>query len=162
MTIGPKARVFYPAILLLLLADCTTKGLAEAHLVPWVPERVLGDLFRFTLAYNPRAAMSISLGEHSRLIISVIAAIEIAVLAYLYRKSNSRDTLKVLALGLVIAGALGNLIDRFRSPRGVVDFIDIGIGSTRFWTFNVADIGVSVGAILLAWQLSKSEEPKPA
>jgi signal peptidase II len=160
MTIAPKARIFYPAILLLVLADCTTKELAVTHLVPWVSEPVVGDVFRFTLAYNPRAAMSISFGEHSRLVISLIALIEIAVLVYLYRKSDSRDTLKVLALGLVIAGALGNLIDRFRSARGVVDFIDIGIGSARFWTFNVADVGVSVGAILLAWQLSKSEGPK--
>lgn len=162
MSIAPKARVFYPVILLLLLADCTTKNLAESHLVPWVPTQVMGDVFRFTLAYNPKAAMSISFGEHSRLIISLIALVEVAVLGYLYRQSSNRDTLKVLALGLVVAGAVGNLIDRFRSARGVVDFIDIGIGSTRFWTFNVADIGVSVGAILLAWQLSKSEGPKAA
>lgn len=157
MLIAPKARVFYPVILLLLLADCTTKNLAENHLVPWVPTQVVGDVFRFTLAYNPGAAMGISFGEHSRVIISLIALVEVAVLVYLYRRSANRDTFKVLALGLVIAGALGNLIDRFRSAQGVVDFIDIGIGSTRFWTFNIADIGVSVGAILLAWQLSKSE-----
>ena len=51
---------------------------------------------------------------------------------------------------LAWGGAAGNLIDRFRSPRGVVDFIDIGVGDVRFWTFNVADSAVTVGAILLA------------
>ncbi len=161
MTVARKARIFWPIVLLLLLADCSTKDLAVTHLVPWVPEQVVGDVFRFTLAYNPRAAMSISFGENSRLIISMIALIEIAILGYLYRQSDNRETLKVVALGLVIAGALGNLVDRIRSPRGVVDFIDVGVGSLRFWTFNVADIGVSIGAILLAWQLSKAEHPEP-
>ena len=104
--------------------------------------------------------MSISFGENSRLIISMIVLLEIAILGYLYRQSDNRETLKVVALGLVIAGALGNLVDRIRSPRGVVDFIDVGVGSLRFWTFNVADIGVSIGAILLAWQLSKAKHPE--
>jgi len=160
MTVARKAQIFLPVVLLLLLADCTTKDLAVTHLVPWVPERVLGDGFRFTLAYNPRAAMGLSFGDHSRVIVSIIALIEIAILGLLYRRSDNRDTLKVLAIGLVVAGAVGNLVDRIRSPRGVVDFIDLGIGSLRFWTFNVADIGVSIGAILLAWQLSRSEQPE--
>jgi signal peptidase II len=44
----------------------------------------------------------------------------------------------------------------------VVDFIDVGIGATRFWTFNVADMGISAGAILLAaalWRRSQDAEP---
>ncbi len=48
-----------------------------------------------------------------------------------------------------LGGAAGNLIDRLRSGRGVVDFIDLGVGSVRFWTFNVADSGVTIGACLL-------------
>ena len=50
-------------------------------------------------------------------------------------------------------GAIGNLIDRIRSPAGVVDFIDVGVGDLRWPTFNVADMAVSVGAFLLAWVL---------
>jgi signal peptidase II len=56
----------------------------------------------------------------------------------------------VLALSLVSAGAVGNLIDRLRSARGVVDFIDIGTATWRWPTFNVADIAVTTGAVLLA------------
>ena len=62
-----------------------------------------------------------------------------------------------LALGLAWGGAAGNLLDRLRSPRGVVDFIDIGVGSWRFWTFNVADSGVTIGAIILAWLLAHED-----
>jgi signal peptidase II len=54
---------------------------------------------------------------------------------------------------LVAGGAVGNLIDRIRSPAGVVDFIDIGIGFHRWPTFNVADMAVTTGAFLLAWVL---------
>ena len=68
------------------------------------------------------------------------------------------------ALGLITGGAVGNLADRLRSPRGVVDFIDMGLGDYRFWTFNVADVGVTVGAALLLYILlrrSRQEEPDP-
>jgi signal peptidase II len=48
-----------------------------------------------------------------------------------------------------MGGAAGNLLDRMFGNYGVVDFIDVGVGSTRFWTFNIADSAITVGAILL-------------
>jgi signal peptidase II len=60
------------------------------------------------------------------------------------------DRFRLLALGLVAGGAAGNMIDRIRSSQGVADFFDLGIATVRFPTFNVADIGVSAGAVLLA------------
>jgi signal peptidase II len=65
---------------------------------------------------------------------------------------------------MITGGAIGNLADRLRSPRGVVDFIDMGLGDYRFWTFNVADVGVTIGASLLLYTLlrrSRQEEPEP-
>jgi signal peptidase II len=69
------------------------------------------------------------------------------------RACRKRDRLLVFALGLTTGGAVGNLLDRVRSPRGVVDFIDLGFGDARFWIFNLADAGISVGAILLGFAL---------
>jgi signal peptidase II len=152
-----KARLFWPLLASLLLADCATKDLAEKHLVAWVPHEIVGDYVRFTLAYNPGAAMSFHLGPYSRVIFSVAALVAVAVLGSIYRRTDSRATWTIIALAMVMAGAIGNLLDRLRSARGVVDFIDLGIGQWRFWTFNVADIGVSIGAVLLAWQLSRAE-----
>ena len=60
------------------------------------------------------------------------------------------EWLRQIAAALVVGGATGNLIDRIRHGSGVVDFIDVGLGSTRWPTFNVADIGVSCGAVALA------------
>ncbi|HTI64425.1 MAG TPA: signal peptidase II, partial [Gemmatimonadaceae bacterium] len=88
------------------------------------------------------------------------AVVALYILWRLYRTSAPGDTLRVLALGLACGGAAGNLIDRFRSSNGVVDFIDIGVGDVRFWTFNVADSAVTVGAIVLAivlWREDRRE-----
>lgn len=131
--------------------DFITKRLAETSLVPeHVPHRVIGELVRFTLAYNKDAAMGLSLGGYSRAGFAITAIAILAVLGTLYHRTTESDKFSALALALVAAGALGNLTDRLRSSRGVVDFIDVGIGSARFYTFNIADAGVTCGAVLLA------------
>lgn len=145
-----------------MVVDLVSKLMAEQYLAPrYVPHRILGNVVRFTLAYNPGAAFSMSLGQYSRFIFAGFALIALVVLYRLYRMTGhgvrNGDALRVLALGLAWGGAAGNLIDRFRSPQGVVDFIDIGVGDVRFWTFNVADSAVTVGAVLLAWSLSREE-----
>ena len=146
-----KARAFWPVLLVLLVADCTSKRAAEIMLAPaGVPHEVVGDVVRFQLAYNVGAAMGLTIGRHSRVVFSVMALLAVAVLARLYRRAARDDWRLALALALIIGGAIGNLLDRLRSPLGVVDFIDVGMGGLRFWTFNVADVGVTLGAGLLA------------
>jgi signal peptidase II len=143
---------------LLVLADCTTKQVAAERLEPeHVPHEVLGDVVRFTLAYNQGASFSVSLGEHSRWILAALAFAVLTVLMVQYRKAESHDWNLALALGFIVAGASGNLLDRLRSPRGVVDFIDIGVGDVRFWTFNLADVAVFCGAVLLAQLLIRRD-----
>ena len=78
---------------------------------------------------------------------------------YLHTRAGER--VRAFALGLVTAGAIGNLIDRITSPIGVVDFIDVGVGDWRWPTFNVADMAVSVGAILLAYVLWGEDKRVP-
>jgi signal peptidase II len=143
-----------------VILDTITKLLAESSLIPHVPRRVLGEYVRLTLAYNPGAAFSMSLGGASRIIFGTFAVVALVILWRLYRGSALGERLKVLALGLAWGGAAGNLIDRIRSPRGVVDFIDIGVGSVRFWTFNVADSAVTVGAVLLGWVLLQEDRQR--
>ena len=160
-----KARWFWPVFATILLADCTSKELIVSALGARPgPHPVIGDLLRFTVAYNPGAALSIHLGEWSRVGFGVIAIAALIVLFRLYQRTASNGVLRATALALVAGGALGNLLDRIRSPRGVVDFIDVGLGDSRFWTFNIADVGVSVGAILLAlvlWQEDRAKRVEP-
>ena len=155
---GKNGRVFWTAVVLVIVLDVITKALAVRYLMPQhVPHPIIGEFVRFTLAFNPGAAFSMSLGDNSRYIFGAFAIVALVILWRLYRTSMPGDTMRVLALGLACGGAAGNLIDRFRGARGVVDFIDIGVGDVRFWTFNVADSAVTVGAIVLAFVLWRED-----
>lgn len=158
MGLGTRnGRVFWGAAVVTLVLDFVTKRLAERMLVEHVPHNVIGEWVRFTLAYNPGAAFSMHLGPYSRYIFGAFAIVALVVLWRLYRGTRPQEALLPLGLGLAWGGAAGNLLDRFLSPRGVVDFIDVGTATWRFWTFNVADSGVTIGAIILAWFLSREE-----
>lgn len=154
-----NGRVFWSAAVGVIILDIVTKAVAVAKLQPeHMPHRVFGEIIRFTLAYNPGAAFSMSLGAYSRVVFGAFAVIALVILWRLYRVSEPGDAMRVLALGLASGGAAGNLIDRlYPGSKGVVDFIDIGVGDVRFWTFNVADSAVTIGAIMLAWVLWRED-----
>ena len=147
---------FWIIVVVTVALDFVTKALAVEHLVPrHMPHEVIGDVVRFTLAYNPGAAFGMHLGPASRWIFAGLSVVIVAVL--LKATSDLTRTSKLAAFGVpvIVGGAIGNLLDRIRLREGVVDFIDIGIGSTRFWTFNVADTAVTIGAVCLVialWQ----------
>jgi len=77
------------------------------------------------------------------------------------RSTRPGERFRLGALALVCAGAVGNVVDRLRSAQGVVDFVDVGVGTTRWPTFNVADSAITVGAIALAvtlWLEGRAQE----
>jgi signal peptidase II len=155
-----NARVFWGTAIIVVVLDVLTKQIVEHTLHLFEPREVIGNVVRFTLVYNRGAAFSMSLGENSRWIFGSFAVIALYILWRLYRHSQPGERLRSLALGLAWGGALGNLIDRVRSARGVVDFIDVGVGQVRFYTFNVADSAVTIGALLLAWVLWHEDRSK--
>lgn len=151
-----KARWFWPLALALLVADCASKRAVERKLDVGVPTPVVGETVRFTLSYNTNAAMGFQLGgDQRRLVLSALTIAALIVLGVLYHRTRPADRLRVIGVALVAGGALGNLLDRVRSAAGVVDFIDVGAGTVRFWTFNVADMGITIGAILLMFALGR-------
>jgi len=155
---GGKAAVFWGLGLGWVVLDFVTKRIAVATLDWRVPHELIGDWVRFTLVYNKGAAFGMHVGDWSRWIFTVLTIGALVMLGYLYRETRPDQRVRLLALTLVSGGAVGNLIDRLRGSQGVVDFIDVGIGNVwRFWTFNVADIGVSCGAVLLAIALWQEE-----
>lgn len=150
----PNGFLFWPVAVVIVLLDVVTKAIASATLFPpMIPHPVLGEVARLTLVYNRGAAFGIHVGTYSRPIFAVLTVAALAILWRLYRATAPADWRRVLALAFVSAGAVGNLIDRVRSSRGVVDFIDIGIGTHRFWTFNIADMAVTLGTAMLTWVL---------
>lgn len=157
MPIPRKARVFWPLLLVVLLADCTTKYAAEEALqLPGASEEVVGDLLRFTLVYNTGAAMGL-LGPWAKELLGAVGIVATIMFFGWYRRAAAGAAALAAALAMVIAGAIGNAWQRLLAPRGVIDFIDVGYGSSRFWVFNVADIAVYVGAVLLFVVLWRGE-----
>jgi signal peptidase II len=153
-----NGRVFWTAAVAILVADFFTKRWASRALLPQhVPHSIIGNTVRFTLAFNPGAAFSMSIGHYSRYLFGAFAIIALVILWRLYRTTVANDFTRTLALGLAWGGAAGNLLDRFIDTRGVVDFIDSGVGDVRFWTFNVADSAVTVGALMLAFVLWRED-----
>ena len=128
-----------------VLLDQITKAWVVASLADG-PLSIIGDTVELRLSRNPGGAFSILTGFTP--LLAVLAAIVAVVLVRVAQRA--RDPVMVVALSLVLGGALGNLIDRlFRAPgflRGeVVDFVRVG----AFPTFNVADSAVTIGAVLL-------------
>ena len=162
---GHRQPLFWGVALAVVALDFITKQVAVATLSS-APTSVLGQWLTLRLVYNPGAAFGIYVGESSRWIFMALALIALAVLATLARQTRPTQWTRLLALGLVCGGAVGNLVDRLRSARGVVDFIDVHIGSFHWPTFNVADMAVTCGALALAavfWQEGRrGDEQQPA
>lgn len=133
--------------LLVLVLDQVTKYWAEANLAGEAPVPVIGSLLQLRLLYNDGAALGIG-GGYTGLLTVVVIAVVVVVLR-ITRKIGSRGW--AVALGLLLGGAIGNLIDRlFKEPsfgKGhVVDFIDYA----GFFVGNVADIAIVAAAVMIA------------
>jgi signal peptidase II len=85
-------------------------------------------------------------------LITLLAMAALAVVAFVFLKTTARCRLELTALSFILAGALGNIIDRVRLGY-VVDFLDVYVGRQHWPTFNVADSFISIGVVLLAWSL---------
>ncbi len=153
---------FWLIVAVCVAADFVTKALAVEHLVPrHMPHRIIGDVVRFTLAYNPGAAFGMHLGPGSRWIFAVLSVVIVVVLLRATADLTRMSRLAAFGVPVVVGGAIGNLLDRVRLREGVVDFIDIGVGTVRFWTFNVADTCVTIGAVCLVialWQQDMAQQ----
>jgi signal peptidase II len=151
VAVGPQVRLLSVIAVLVLAADITTKTLAVTQLEDRRPLELLGGLVWLTVVRNPGAAWSMATGY--TWVLSLIAITVVIVLIRVARRL--RSTGWAVALGLVLGGALGNLMDRlFRAPgplRGhVVDMVSIVRPDGSFFpVFNAADSAVCCGGILL-------------
>ncbi len=170
MSVPPKTRAYWLVVVVVLVADWVTKRAAVASLSPaGTPHRVLGNVVRLTLSYNRGAAMGIPLGSHSSGALGLLGLVVALILWVWQRKTPDDRAWLGATLGMLTAGALGNAWERLFAARGVVDFIDVGVGTHRFWTFNVADSALTVGVVLLVLLLESedraqkeaSEHPEP-
>ena len=143
-----KPAILLVTALVILVADQLTKALVVANLVPGQQVRVVGDLVQIWHAQNRGAAFSLFQG--GSMVFLVVSVLSLGMVAYFHRSLRERTWWVHLVLGIILGGTLGNFVDRLRQGY-VTDWISIGIGDTRWPTFNVADssIVVGIGALVL-------------
>lgn len=145
---GDKALWFYGPAAGMVAADQLTKFAARAGLEPDRPVRVIPGFFDLNLSYNTGGAFGV-LPDWAPLFI-IVALVAVFAIVRLGRATGGSRPL-ALGLGLLMGGAIGNLIDRLTAPNHkVTDFLSlhVTIGGQRYaWpTFNAADVGIVAGA----------------
>ncbi len=142
-----KKRKEIGIVISVLFLDQLTKFLLSKYLVLNKPVSVIKGIFYFTLVHNRGAAFGILKNQVPFFIVTSLAAI---ILIYFDLKENKdkQPLIYNLSLSLILAGGLGNLVDRLFFGY-VIDFFDF-----RIWpVFNVADSAITIGAILLGWSI---------
>ncbi len=147
---GASARrwvAFLAVAAVVVVADQAAKTYVVANHPLGQPAQVLGDLVRIWYIHNAGALFG--LFQQSALIFGLVSLLVIGVIVWLHaRTSASGGWLVTVGLGLLLGGAVGNAIDRFRYGY-VVDFVDLGIGGWRFFTFNIADACIDIGILIV-------------
>lgn len=132
-------------------ADRWTKQLAKEHLMYSQPKSYFHDTFILEYVENTGAALSFgdSLPQPFSFWLLSILPLAVIVLLFVYvmRQLNDFSTFKLFCFAMIIAGGLGNIIDRIIYDRHVTDFMNMGIGDLRTGIFNVADVCITAGVI---------------
>lgn len=136
---------------MLIALDRITKQWAKDTLMFREPKVYFNNFFRFEYVENTGAALSLgdSLPQPwSFWLLSMIPlVVMIALFVYVVREINNFTNFKLFCFSMIIAGGLGNIIDRILYDRRVTDFMNMGIGDIRTGIFNVADIWITSGVI---------------
>jgi len=111
------------------------------------PYQLVGSYLQIIRGENRGGLFGILQGSAPLLALLSVGVI-LALVIYHERERLPQVTPLTVGVGLLAGGAIGNLIDRVAFGY-VLDFIDVGVGSLRFWTFNIADAGISLGIVIL-------------
>ncbi len=149
---------------LILLLDQITKFYVDSSMRLHESIPVIQGFFNITYVRNPGAAFGF-LADASPLFRSIffvaVTVLAIILVVHYIWKSRAEEPFLTFALALILAGAVGNLIDRVRLGE-VIDFLDVYIGSYHWPAFNVADSAISVGAVILFIELTRRGSEKQA
>lgn len=131
-----------------LIADVASKAAAQSALEPGAAVAIVGNVWQMRLGFNSGVAFGM-LAKTGEVVLWLTALIGIALIVWLIRLFRAGAAWRrTVPIGLIIGGAFGNVLDRV--PDGLVtDFIDIGLGATRWPSFNIADSAIVVGVLAL-------------
>jgi len=143
--------------LVILVPDVITKVVVQAELALWSATPVIPGFFNLSHVHNKGSAFGFLNDTGIDWQVPLLIAtnvLAIGFMLYLLRTAKKPNFPLVTGLGIILGGAVGNLIDRIWHGY-VIDFLDFYIGSYHWPSFNVADIGITVGAglVILAYYL---------
>ena len=144
-TVRPSWAVFLGLAALIVGLDQLTKAWLTSFLAPGQSVAVVGDLIRLVHSQNNGGLFGLFHGQ--AIVFGLVSIVVIGVIVLYHWKAGGGRYLSI-PLGLLLGGAVGNLIDRLRLGY-VVDFVDAGVGDVRWYTFNVADAAISFSLLLL-------------
>ncbi|MGH0037336.1 MAG: signal peptidase II [Myxococcota bacterium] len=158
----PKAKLFWLMLLISLPLDQLTKQWIIRNFHYGEVQEVIPGIFDLTYVRNPGGAFSFFASgpfEQRMAFFIGTTAVAVVLLAFFYRKLEPQAKLSAFSLGMILGGALGNLIDRLVYTE-VIDFLDVHLWSGYTWpTFNLADSFIVVGVILLMVETFFAEQP---
>jgi signal peptidase II len=137
--------VFIGLAVAIVVVDQATKALVTGALRPGESRPILGDFIRIVFSQNSGALFG--LFKDNAAMFGLVSLVVIGLIVA-YHGRTAASTYMTVTLGLLLGGAIGNMLDRLRLGY-VVDFVDSGIGNVRWYTFNVADAAISVAILLL-------------
>jgi signal peptidase II len=141
----PIWPIFLGLALAVVVIDQVTKSWIAATLAPGASMSIVGDSLRLINGQNNGALFG--LFRDNAAIFGLISIVVVGLIVAYHARAGRSPYLSV-ALGLLLGGAVGNMTDRLRLGY-VVDFVDAGIGSVRWYTFNVADAAISCAILML-------------
>lgn len=142
---GAHWLVFVGTAVIVFLLDQLTKAWLVSNVSPGEVVHVVGDYVRLIFSQNSGALFG--LFRDNALAFGIVSLVVVALIVG-YHARAGRSLYLSIALGLLLGGALGNLVDRLRLGY-VVDFVDLGLGDLRFFTFNVGDSAITVAILML-------------
>jgi signal peptidase II len=142
---GAHWLTFFGIAAAVWILDQLSKAWLVGRLAPGEVLNVVGDFIRLVFTQNSGALFGLF---RDNAVIFGIVSLAVIGLIVAYHGRSGRSLYLSVALGLLLGGALGNMTDRLRLGY-VVDFVDIGIGDFRWYTFNVADAAISVAIVML-------------
>jgi len=137
--------LFFGVAASVIVIDQLSKAWLLANVSVGEVVHVVGDLVRLVQSQNSGALFGLF---RDQAILFALISIGVLGLIVVYHGRSGRSLYLSIALGLLLGGAIGNMIDRFRHGF-VVDWVDVGLGSLRFWTFNVADSAITIAILML-------------
>lgn len=142
---GAYWLVFAGVAIAVLVVDQLTKAWLVANVSPGDVVQVIGDYARLVFSRNSGALFG--LFRDNAILFGIVSLVVVGLIIGYHAKAGPSRYLS-LALGLLLGGAIGNLADRLRLGY-VVDFVDLGIGGLRFFTFNVGDAAITLAILML-------------